>query len=100
MAYLEMKGITKVFPGVVALDHINFSAEKGEVHAIAGENGAGKSTLIKTLSGAYRQKKEKSGWMENRCTLKTRSMVENLELWLFTRNLVSYLQQVLLKIFS
>ncbi len=53
MAYLEMKEITKVFPGVVALDHINFSAEKGEVHAIAGENGAGKSTLIKVLSGAY-----------------------------------------------
>ena len=48
-----MKGITKAFPGVIALDHINFSAEKGEVHAIAGENGAGKSTLIKILSGAY-----------------------------------------------
>ena len=53
MSYLEMRDITKVFPGVVALDHINFSAEKGEVHAIAGENGAGKSTLIKILSGAY-----------------------------------------------
>lgn len=53
MSYLEMKEITKVFPGVIALDHINFSAEKGEIHAIAGENGAGKSTLIKVLSGAY-----------------------------------------------
>lgn len=53
MAFLEMKEITKVFPGVVALNRINFSAEKGEVHAIAGENGAGKSTLIKVLSGAY-----------------------------------------------
>ena len=48
-----MREITKIFPGVVALDHINFSAEKGEVHAIAGENGAGKSTLIKVLSGAH-----------------------------------------------
>lgn len=53
MAYLEMREITKTFPGVVALNKINFSAEKGEVHAIAGENGAGKSTLIKVLSGAH-----------------------------------------------
>lgn len=65
MAYLEMKGITKVFPGVVALDHINFSAEKGEVHAIAGENGAGKSTLIKTLSGAY-QAEEGEIWLDGK----------------------------------
>ena len=53
MGYLEMREITKTFPGVVALNKINFSAEKGEVHAIAGENGAGKSTLIKVLSGAH-----------------------------------------------
>jgi putative multiple sugar transport system ATP-binding protein len=50
---LEMVGITKLFPGVRALNNVNFSVEEGEVHAIVGENGAGKSTLMNVLSGIY-----------------------------------------------
>ncbi|MDD2213667.1 MAG: sugar ABC transporter ATP-binding protein [Oscillospiraceae bacterium] len=50
---LEMKHITKVFPGVKALDDVNFVVKKGEIHALVGENGAGKSTLMNILSGIY-----------------------------------------------
>ncbi len=48
---LEMKNITKEYPGVKALDNVNFQVERGEIHALVGENGAGKSTLMKVLSG-------------------------------------------------
>ncbi len=50
---LEMKDITKTFPGVNALEHVNLSVFPGEIHAVVGENGAGKSTLMKVLSGVY-----------------------------------------------
>ncbi|TDO94437.1 xylose ABC transporter ATP-binding protein [Halanaerobium saccharolyticum] len=50
---LEMKSIIKDFPGVRALDHVNFTLEKGEILALVGENGAGKSTLMKVLSGVW-----------------------------------------------
>ena len=51
---IQLKSITKIFPGVRALDNVDFSAQKGEIHALLGENGAGKSTLIKIVAGVYK----------------------------------------------
>jgi len=60
---LQMKAITKTFPGVKALDNVNFNLHQGEVHALLGENGAGKSTLMKVLNGIY-QKNSGSIYLE------------------------------------
>ena len=54
-ALLEMRGISKTFPGVRALDNVCLTVHPGEIHSLMGENGAGKSTLMKILSGAHRR---------------------------------------------
>ena len=53
MSYLQFRNISKVFPGVKALQDVSFGVAEGSVHALLGENGAGKSTLLKSLSGAH-----------------------------------------------
>ena len=50
---VEMRNISKQFPGVIALDHVDFTLKRGTIHGLLGENGAGKSTLMKILSGTY-----------------------------------------------
>ena len=53
--FLELKGISKQFPGVKALDNVDLTIYPGEVHALVGENGAGKSTIIKIIMGVYQE---------------------------------------------
>ena len=50
---LQLRGITKIFPGVKALDKVQFDLRPGEIHALMGENGAGKSTFIKVIMGVH-----------------------------------------------
>ena len=66
-ALLEMRGICKYFPGVRALENVDFTLRSGEIHALMGENGAGKSTLIKVLTGIY-QKNAGQIFMEGNST--------------------------------
>ncbi len=62
---LNLRGISKYFPGVVALDKVDLEVKAGEIHAIVGENGAGKSTLMKILCGAY-QKDDGEIWVDEK----------------------------------
>lgn len=59
---LEVRGVTKIFPGVVALNKVNLGIEEGEVHAVVGENGAGKSTLCNVITGIYTPDEGKLFW--------------------------------------
>ncbi len=62
---VEMRAITKRFPGVIANDHVNFTVKRGEIHALLGENGAGKSTLMNILAGLYKPT-EGSIWLNGK----------------------------------
>jgi ABC-type sugar transport system ATPase subunit len=85
---LEMKNIRKEFPGVVALDYVNFNLKKGEVHVLLGENGAGKSTLVKILSGAYFKGDGEIFIDGHRIEIESPAHARNLGSALFTRNLI------------
>lgn len=89
---LELKGITKNFPGVIALDKVNLDIIKGEVHGIVGENGAGKSTLCNVITGIYRADEGEIFFKGNK--VKFNSPSESLEAGIRIvyqeRNLVSY----------
>lgn len=67
---LKMEGICKSFPGVRALDNVDFVLRKGEIHALMGENGAGKSTLIKIITGVYQKDAGQAVYEKNRANCK------------------------------
>ena len=63
---LKMEHVSKLFPGVKALDDVNFVIKRGEIHALVGENGAGKSTLIKIITGIYHPDEGRISLMEKK----------------------------------
>jgi ABC-type sugar transport system ATPase subunit len=73
-----MNNITKTFPGVVALDNVSFSLQKGEIHCLVGENGAGKSTLIKVLAGALRPDQGDIYLDRKRCIIESTHKAQSL----------------------
>ena len=77
MAVLEAKQITKIFPGVIALDHVDIEVQAGEIHCIIGENGAGKSTLIKCLTGVYHPE-EGQIWIDGENALENQALFEKI----------------------
>ena len=77
MKILEAKNITKMFPGVIALDSVDVAFEPGEIHAIIGENGAGKSTLIKCLTGVYEAENGEI-FINDKPALKDRSLFKRI----------------------
>src|SRR5260221_14223435 len=75
---LQLRNISKTFPGVVALRNISFDLNEGEIHCLCGENGAGKSTLIKILSGAYQPDEGGEIFFEERPVVITPHLAMNL----------------------
>ncbi|MBU5591347.1 ABC transporter ATP-binding protein [Clostridium sp. MSJ-4] len=75
---IEMKGITKVFPGVIANENVDFDLEKGEIHVLLGENGAGKTTLMNVLYGLYQQEAGDILVKGNKVTIKNPKEAINL----------------------
>jgi len=77
---LTMEGISKTFPGVKALQNVDFSLRKGEIHALMGENGAGKSTLVKVLTGVYSKDSGqiKIAGKDNEVSIKSPQEAQNL----------------------